>query len=43
MLSVSSVEDVIIFHGVNAITFEFLYVIILSVQDVSISHGVMLF
>jgi hypothetical protein len=28
MLSFSSVEDVIIFHGVNVITFKFLYVII---------------
>ncbi len=28
MLSFSSVEDVIIFHGVNVIIFEVLYVII---------------
>jgi hypothetical protein len=40
MLSVSSVEDVIIFHGVNAIIFGDLDVIILIVEDVIIFHGV---
>jgi hypothetical protein len=39
MLSFSSVEDVIIFHGVNVISFEVLDVIILSVEDVIIFHG----
>jgi hypothetical protein len=35
MLSFSSVEDVITFHGVNVIIFEVLYVIILEVLMVS--------
>jgi hypothetical protein len=38
MLSFLSVEDVIIFHGVNVIIFEMLS--FLSVQDVIIFHGV---
>jgi hypothetical protein len=39
MLSFSSVEDIIVFHGVNVIIFEVLDVIILSVEDVIIFHG----
>jgi hypothetical protein len=38
MLSFLSVEDVIIFHGINDIIFELLS--FLSVQDVTIFHGV---
>jgi hypothetical protein len=40
MLSFVSVQDVIIFHGVNFIFFEGLDVIISSVEDVIIFHGV---
>ncbi len=40
MLSFSSVEDVIIFHGVNVIIFEFLLLSFFSVQDVTIFYGV---
>jgi hypothetical protein len=40
MFSISSVQDVIIFHGVNFIFFEGLDVIISSAEDVILFHGV---
>jgi hypothetical protein len=40
MLSFLSVQDVIIFNGVNVIIFEFHYVIFLIVEDVIIFHDV---